>query len=195
MKGTVEDIKEYFTEPTEGNHPEQYALDIERSVYLVRVIERLFPNKNRFKILELGSNVGRNLYYLKKAGYSVEGIEGSRTYFDSIPKFFPDVIGLTHFGQIEQVLHEDNLLLDRFDLIFTMAVLEHIPPEIEDRVFIGIKKRTKWLLTIEDEKCDDWKHFPRNYQKVIEQYDFEVKDSWNYPPLGLNFVMRLFRRL
>jgi len=193
-KTDVDGIKEYFSNPNENNLPESYATGTARSVYLVNVIKRLFSNKKDFQIIELGSNIGRNLHFLQVAGYSVHGIEGSKTYYDAMDKFFPKVCGKVHLGQIEELLHNDSLMLDRYHLVFTMAVLQHIPPGIEEAVFTGIQKRAAFLLTIEDEHRNGRVHFPRKYDRIFKAYGFRHLRAWSFPPLSNNFVMRLFKR-
>lgn len=191
-KQSANEIKEHFLDPDESNKPDKYAKTVQRSKYLVKVISKLFSQKT-ITILELGSNVGRNLHYLDQAGYNnLQGIEGSKTYFDEIHKYFPNILTKTYLGSIEKIIEDDNLMLDKYDLIFTMAVLEHIPPEIENVVFQGIVKRAKFLLTIEDEVCNSNRHFPRNYRMIFESLGMIHVKSWNFPPLSSNFKMRLF---
>ncbi len=193
-KLTASEIKEHFNNPDELNLPEKYARNGEqRSKYLVKVISKLFPDKT-ITILEPGSNVGRNLHYLNIAGYNnLQGIEFSKKYFDAIHKYFPDILVKTYLGSIEEIIVDDNLMLDKYDLIFTMAVLEHIPPEIENIVFQGIVNRAKYLLTIEDEVCNSNRHFPRNYQQIFESLGMIQVKAWNFPPLSSSFKMRLFK--
>lgn len=192
-KKSVDEIRDYFLCPNEGNMPARYAKAVYRSKYLVRIISKLFPEKT-ITILELGSNVGRNLHYLNQAGYNnLQGIEGSKTYFDEIHRYFPDVLTKTHLSSIEEIIEDDSLMLDKYDLIFTMAVLEHIPFEIEDVVFQGIVNRAKFLLVIEDEVGDTDNHFPRNYRVLFESLGMIHMKSWNFPPLSSNFKMRFFK--
>lgn len=55
-----------------------------------------------------------------------------------------------------------------YDLIYTMAVLEHIHPDSE-WVFGELARATSGtLITIEDERAVTWRHFPRNYREVFE---------------------------
>ena len=60
-------------------------------------------------------------------------------------------------------LHDES-----FDVVFTMAVLEHLSLESEF-VFSHIIRITKnVILTIEDEFTCSSRHFPRNYRKIFE---------------------------
>ena len=188
MLKTQENILEYFRKPTGMLSSEVLHLEVERSVYLVRVIERLFPDKT-IPILELGSGVGRNLHFLSAAGYSnLSGIEQSQVYLESMNEHYPELIGRVIDGLIEDVLPN---ISTQFTLIFTMAVLAHIPDD--GTVFDEITKRTRFLLTIEDEVCDTWNHFPRDYRTYFRGSMNHIK-SWPFPPLGCNFVMRLLKK-
>ena len=176
-------ILDYFKNPSKSNSPEAYIATTQRSVYLVRVIQKLFVNKE-ISILELGSGTGRNLIFLKDAGYSnVVGIEQSPVYLKAMNKHFPALRDQIIHGLIE----ETNFR--KMDLIFTMAVLEHIP---DSPIFDKISKSTRFLLTIEDEKCKGWRHYPRNYKDVFESRGSRQVKAWRFPPLGSAFVMRLF---
>ena len=178
-------ILDYFKDPTEENSPEAYIVESPRSLYLVRVIERLFPDR-KISILELGSGTGRNLHFLKAAGYSnLSGIEQSPVYLDAMNKHFPELHGCVIPGLVEETL------FDFTDLIFTMAFLEHIP---EGQVFDTIANSCTNLITIEDEYGKGDRHYPRNYKSAFESRGMTHIKSWRFPPLSNNFVMRLFRK-
>ena len=180
-------ILEYFRVPNHDNLPEVYFAESERSEFLVRVIKRLFPCRET-RIMELGTGPCRNLYYLNHAGYNhLSGIEQSQTYIDYVRHEHPNLLNqvLLYIGTVEDILPRMN----RFNLIFTMAVLEHIP---DGPIFDVIPKRSNFLLTIEDEVCDTWNHFPRNYKDVFESRGSKHIKAWKFPPLEPAFVMRLF---
>jgi len=180
-------ILEYFRNPNDSNLPEVYFAESERSDYLVRVIQRLFPCLGN-TIMELGAGTCRNLYYLDRAGYTrLHAIEQSKTYIDYFRREHLDLSRriVLHYGTIEEVLPK----LKRHKLIFTMAVLEHVP---DGPIFDVIPKRSDFLLTIEDEVCNTWNHFPRDYKEVFESRGSRQVVAWRFPPLGPNFVMRLF---
>ena len=57
---------------------------------------------------------------------------------------------------------------NEFDLIFTMAVLVHIHPDVE-QLFEHIVRVTKeYLILIEDEISQTERHTPRSYKEVFE---------------------------
>lgn len=187
MKDKQKQIIKYFKNPSEENLPDGYVKETERSLYLVNVVRKLFPNKG-IRILELGSGTGRNLYFLQQAGYDrISGIEVSKVYISAMKKNFPDLKADIRYGLIE----ENADMIQDFDLIYTMAVLEHIPIS---PVFDSIVRGTKFLLTIEDEVCESWRHYPRRYDEVFESRGMTQVKAWNFPPLGVNFKMRLFKK-
>ena len=192
---TVNALRAYWCNPDDGkNSPLSYlsgSIMQRRSKALVSFVRHILPDRNT-TILELGCGTGRNLHYLHAAGYhNLLGIELSPKYLEALREHFPHLSGLVLQGPIEDILPQ---LPNTYDLVFSMAVLEHIPPEIEVQVFGSIHTHTTWLLTIEDECCDTWNHFPRNYKEVFPKYGFDHIKSWRYPPLGAAFVMRLFRK-
>lgn len=57
---------------------------------------------------------------------------------------------------------------DTFDVVFTMAVLQHIHPDSEF-IFPEMARITsKYLISIENKRNISWRHFPRSYQRVFE---------------------------
>ena len=188
---TPQEILAYFQNPDKGNLPEDYLSEDShtRSERLVRVVKRLFPNPT-LTLLELGSGTGRNLHHLKKAGYHrVSGIEQSSLYLDTMREQFPELAGHVLQGTIEDILPQ---LPNKYDLVLTMAVLEHIPVE-SVHVFDEIARVARWLLLIEDEKCVSWRHFPRNYREVFEARGMKHLKAWKFPGMSAGFAMRLFK--
>ncbi|GAI43954.1 unnamed protein product [marine sediment metagenome] len=71
------ELWEYWRHPILNNGrnlPTDYLHGEERSQFLVRLVQKYVEPSA--KILEIGSNVGRNLYYLFNAGYTkLTGVE------------------------------------------------------------------------------------------------------------------------
>ena len=115
------------------------------------------------RILEIGCNVGRNLNYLFLAGFqNLEGIEISGSAVELLSQSYPEMARYTKIYNmpVEEIIKKfrDN----EFDVVFTMAVLEHIHIDSEC-VFPEMMRITKdFLITIEDEYGLFWRHFPRN---------------------------------
>ena len=175
-KWSKEQLLEYWRHPkikngnkNENNTPENYLTGIERSDYLVDLIGKYLQKEE--KILEVGCNVGRNLNHLYKAGYkNINGIEISDKAVQAMYKNFPELYGCVGIYNcpVESII--DIIGDGAYDLVFTMAVLEHIHYDSEF-IFPEIARiARKYLITIEDE-ITTWseRHFPRNYKEIFEK--------------------------
>ena len=194
-----DELHDYWKEPYDGsNQPEDYiALENpRRSEYLVKIVREHVPADAG--ILEIGCNVGRNLNYLHTAGFTnLSGIEISENAIRLLKASFPDLARrLTIYNRpVEEVI---PTIADRqFDFVFTMAVLEHIHRDSEG-VFKEIARvASKYLFTFEDEGCQSWRHFPRNYKKIFEPFGWkQVHEEAGEAVIGIGggFVARLFVR-
>ncbi len=150
------------------------------------------------KILELGSNVGRNLNHLFNNGYkNLLGIEINEGAIKLMTKEYPGLsknVGIIN-NPIEDVIKQfDN---EHFDLIFAMAVLEHIHPESR-WVFGEMVRTSKNILAIEDEETISKRHFPRDYEIIFGgkfgMHEIEVQRCGKFNGLSERFVMRLFTK-
>lgn len=194
---TRDRILEYWKSPWDGrNAPEDYLRGTEKSELLLRLVRQVA--NNYVSVLEIGCNVGRNLYHLFSAGYTnLTGIEINEEAVRLLRAAFPDMAGqiVVHNAPAETVL--PGMAADTFDLVFTMAVLEHIHRDSE-WLFGDIARVTKeYLITIEDEEHISWRHFPRNYRKVFERLglrEIHSEDCSDIPGLGPGFVARVFRK-
>lgn len=188
-------IHAYWRNPDDGvNETEKYVCPInqQRTDTLVNIIERL-PMDKAARILEIGCNAGRNLEGLRLAGYeNLWGIEISERAIELMRRHYP---GLNHakirIAPVENVI-EDGVS-DFFNLVFTMAVLQHIHPSSE-WVFAEMARITRFLITIEDEYTRGWRHKPRNYERVFSKLGMEQIGKGKIRGLGPRFVGRAFRK-
>ncbi len=150
-------------------------------------------------VLEVGCNAGRNLEHLFGAGHrNLSAIEINADAIALLRRSFPDMaarLDLRH-GPAENLL--PGFPSAHFDLVFTMAVLEHLHDDSES-VFAGIARVCRrFLITIEDEHRVSWRHFPRNYRKVFEPLGLaQILEQRCDPAIhGLSevHVARVFRR-
>ena len=147
-------------------------------------------------VLEIGCNAGRNLRFLHEAGYRRLGaVEISTAALDHFQHAFPAAYRSTTLlnAPVEQAI---PMMRDgAFDVVFTMAVLEHIHDD-SAWVFEHIARVTgRTLITIEDERQEGHRHFPRRYDRVFPAFGFrEVARQANPPGLGRAFVTRVFER-
>jgi 2-polyprenyl-3-methyl-5-hydroxy-6-metoxy-1,4-benzoquinol methylase len=161
---SVQEVHDYWRSPSWPNAPETYIEDREpRSKYLAALIAAAVPATAR--VLELGCNVGANLDCLQRHGFTnLNGVEINGDAVKLMRKTFPNLAAARiHRKPIEEFVTR----MGRYDLVFTLAVFEHLHPESE-WVFAKIAKRTRFLVTIEDEWSASARHFPRDYGTLFE---------------------------
>jgi len=194
----LKEIHSYWRQPWDGFNLPQYYLEVEprRSEFLVKIVTRYA--KQNASILEIGCNVGRNLNHLFLAGFKeLTGIEISKNAVQLLRQSYPEMARLTtiYNAPVEEVIR--GLTDGEFDVVFTMAVLEHIHTDSE-WVFPEIVRITKDLLiTIEDEQTPSWRHFPRNYKTVFEPLGMKQIEELNCNSVGgldSNYLLRVFKK-
>jgi SAM-dependent methyltransferase len=196
-KRTVEEVQSYWrTTNDELNRTISYTGDAGRSAFLLGLIQRYVPD-HEAEILELGCSVGRNLNTCYTAGYcNLSGVEINTRAFEPMQAAFPDLTNhvRVYYCAIEDVIRE--IPTDTFDLIYTMAVLEHLPVQ-SNWVFAEIARVAKqYVIIVEDEHGISTRHFPRNYREVFEKCDLvqveEIKPQCT--DLTDDFIARVFRK-
>ena len=191
-------LHQYWRQPWDGhNLPQSYLEPKERSQFLVEIMKRhVSPD---VRILEIGCNVGRNLNYLWLAGVkNLEGIEISEQAVQLLNQSYPEMAShiKIHNVPVEYVIK--TFRDGEFDIVFTMAVFEHIHTD-SDWIFPEIVRITAdFLITIEDEQSISWRHFPRNYKKVFALHGIKQVEEINCSEvdgLGSSFFARVFKRM
>jgi 2-polyprenyl-3-methyl-5-hydroxy-6-metoxy-1,4-benzoquinol methylase len=169
--------KKYWEEPDDNNNsPFNYVVDKKknpkpyaRTENLINIIDEL-GIKNP-KILEIGCNAGRNINGLFKAGYKdITAIEISQNAINVMEKTFPETFSAVNIycGSADEILSKFNN--DQFDIVYTMAVLQHIHPEIIDHVTKEmVRVSDKYIITHEGETHSSWRHFPRSYRYIFSK--------------------------
>lgn len=192
-----EELHKYWRRPQDpGNWPQDYMSGEERSRLLAELACKYCRHDAR--ILEIGCNVGRNLNYLFLTGFkSLEGVEINADAVRLLKKTYPDMAqyATIHNSPVENVI--EYFESDVFDLVFTMAVLEHIHPDSE-WIFPEMARITKsTLITIEDENDVSWGIFPRNYRKIFETLEMKQAESFRLneiSELGASYTLRVFEK-
>lgn len=191
---TVEDLHEAWRNAYSVNAPAEYLVDRHgRSEYVADLIaETVSPAAS---VLEVGCNCGPNLAVLQERGFSnLHGVEINESALDLLRATFPDLRADLFAGSVEEFCRGR---MRRYDLIFTLAVLEHIHPDSE-WIFGRLASHCRWLLSVEDEVGVSDHHFPRDYGQVFAGLGMEATftDS-DLEALGLGegFVARLFQRV
>jgi len=183
----------YWKHKREGrNSPTKYITPnkkrIARTEQLLDYFNQYFCKTH--KILELGCNAGRNLKALKDEGFN--NIEGVEINADAI-RLLRTQKGLENIKVKECSLHNLFPITETYDVIFTMAVFEHIA---DDPLFFSqLQNNTNFLITIEDEFTKSDRHKARNYKKLFESFGFRQIESKRFlKGLPLSFVRRMFIR-
>jgi len=154
-------IHNYWKHPDDHNSPINYLEGDKKSEFLLGVIRKYAKPED--KILEIGCNVGRNLNKLYTNGFkNLEGIDINEKALILLKRCYPEMQIKTYCSPVEDIIKK----LGKYDVIFTMAVLEHIHTD-SVWIFKEIQKRAKTLITIEDEGGISWRHFSRNYKHIF----------------------------
>ena len=190
----LQEVHNFWRNPDAKNDPEKYLHEWDRTEFLIGIFEK-YIKKNK-SVLEIGCNSGRNLSGLCGVGYKkLSGIEINENAVAILRKTFPCLDSIEIYnGPVEIEIKK----IDSVDVIFTMAVLEHIHNASEQFLFSRINDICKeYLITIEDENKISPRHFKRNYKTVFEAYNYnqvEIIRCKDIKGLGRNYNARIFRR-
>jgi len=164
---------------------------------LVSIVKR-YTKSSQTNIIEIGCNVGRNLYYLSQAGYKkLSGIEISSEAVKLMKKSYPRLYrsAKIYNSPVERIIKK--LGDSQFDIVFSMAVLQHIHRDSE-WIFREMARITKqYIITIEDEHGLTWRHFPRNYKTIFGKLNVVQVEQMNckhIKGLSKNFMARVFKK-
>jgi SAM-dependent methyltransferase len=187
-ENTIEECLNHWKNPTDHNIADNYNKKNaqQRSRYLTGMFDKYSINK-KSNILEIGCNCGRNLNYLFNAGYkNLNGIEINADAFEKMKEFFPDLKVNCINGSIE-----DNILFykdNEFDIIFTMAVIQHIHTD-SNWIFEHISRICKtYLILIEFDT--------RDYEKIFSELGFTLIEKRNCSKIkGIEkYKFRIFKK-
>lgn len=187
-------LHEYWRNPGGPNDPERYLEPIERSQFLMDVVRPyLSPDA---PILEIGCNVGRNLAHVFDAGCrELTGIDINADAIALLRSTFPE-LGSTAtliVAPVEDVIKD--LPDGGFDLVYTMAVLEHIHPDSEWIFGEMVRITRSILVTVEDEHGVSAHHTPRDYEAIFSALgarQVAERRASEADGLSSDFVARVF---
>lgn len=191
------ELHTYWRNPDETNHPSTYVAPgtNTRSDYLLHIIANITHDKNA-SILEVGCNAGRNLNYLWVNGYhKLTGVEINPAAVALARTTFPDMKATIHTCTAEEIIPVMGYKL--FDIVFTMAVLEHISVESEFLFQEIVNVCKKNIVTIEDEEHNTYRHTARDYGKIFTAYGMNMIFAERTPEdlgMGSGFVTRVFEK-
>jgi len=195
--GGKEDIHSYWRDPRdEWNLPGRYLSERASRRFIVDIVRR--HARPDWKVLEIGCNAGANLNQLFRAGFTkLGGIEINAKAVKLFKETFPEVASHAEIynAPVEDVIR--TIPDGAFNIVFTMAVLEHIPKDSEWAFREMVRVAKDYLVTIEDERSSGWGHFRRNYRKVFERLGMEqveFVDCGDIDGLGDGFHARVFEK-
>ena len=160
----------------------------------VGIFEKYVPKDAT--ILELGCNCGRNLHWLRKAGYRwATGVEiNPRAREVAEREFGAETAALIATSSIEDYVDPDKW----FGVVFTSGVLMHLHPESEWVFQIMADMARGWLMCSEVEaQADTKKNFyewPRNYRTIFEGLGFEQVHEQLATAQSGRTILRVFKR-
>lgn len=161
-------LLDFWRQPTpDGNWPTSFVFPTWRSEILSRLVGEI-PLGPACRIMEVGCNCGRNLAHLMDKGYTnLEGVEISPYAVELLRGTYPQLAGTPiHVGAAEDVL---PTRVGPYDLIFTMAVLEHIHPE-STVVFDEMARLADTILAIEPAYGHtSTRQHPHDLQAIFEE--------------------------
>jgi SAM-dependent methyltransferase len=179
------------TTESDRNAPSQYASETRarkaRSIFLTQFIATYFDTGTR--IVEIGCNAGRNLDFLYHAGFhNLTGFDINENAIKMLEESKPHLASKVSVSSIESFVVPEYT-----ELLYSMAVLEHIPYK-NDSEIINLLKSAPFILTIEDEFTRSERHFPRNYRRFLSPHGFvQLRRRYFIPGLPKTFVLRLFK--
>lgn len=193
---------QFWLDPTKSGAPEKRIRTCRPEFYLTlenvsrMIVETMMRYADKTDtILEIGCGTGRNLAALKKAGYKrLSGIEISPKTVEVGREYFPAYKRIqVLIGPAEQMIDE----VDEVDVIYTVGLLMHIPPEHEWLFERIAQKARKLIVTVEGESRGVVSEhaWNRNYQEIFESLGWmqvEMETCENYPPLPPTTVKRVF---
>jgi SAM-dependent methyltransferase len=167
-KNTLEECLNHWANPKDHNQPENYnkSYTSQRSKYLYGLLKKYkIPTTSR--ILEIGCNCCRNLNYIYSKGYNkLTGIEINKKAVELQKELFPKLKANIINSSIEDyILYLND---NKFDVVFTMAVIQHIHLD-SNWIFEHIARiNKKWLIIIELDLYRDYKNIFTNlgYEQI-----------------------------
>ena len=176
--GTREDLLDYWRSPRDDwNLPSRYLNERASRPFLVEIVRRYA--RPDWKILEIGCNAGANLHHLFRAGFThLGGIEVNPEAVKLLTATFPK---LASHAEIYNAPVEDKIrgIPDgAFNIVFTMAVLEHLHRESE-WVFREMARVAKdYLITIEDERSSGGGTSAATTRRSLNAWGWSKSNVW-----------------
>jgi len=150
-------------------------------------------------VLELGTSVGLLFSHLYEKGYhNLTGVEINPKSIELMSKKFPEMYKNSQIlnGSFEEIV--PNLPDNKFDLVYSTAVLMHLHPN-SNFIFEHISRISRkyiMVLELEDNIMD--RIFPRKYKKIFENLGYKqvfFEKNENKTPMYRNYHFRVFQKI
>lgn len=156
----------------------EYHVQNDNSILIGELIKK-YNSVDDPKILEIGGNAGRHLSYLHDIGYTnLHMIEINQSGIDLYRSEHPEAALDTSIHHGRAQFEVEELLSDEFDIVYTNAVLQHIP-DIDNLLseVARVSRGNIILMKIETVE-DDLEHIPglifRNFHTLFEHPYYDV---------------------
>jgi SAM-dependent methyltransferase len=163
--------KHWQSRETGDEHgPEKYVQEDNSTYVLFEDLLKVVGKDASF--LEIGCNAGRNLNYLFRQGYrNLAGIEINKASINNtLKEHFPELYKTGRF-YIGNAAHEIKKIPSKsYDVTFSIAVLEHIPPA-DKRLFFDMARVTRSYIAIIT--GDNSRVYPHNYDIMFEEFGYK----------------------
>lgn len=182
-----------------GGNKEYMKLKISQKKKLLKIIRN---NSGNGKFIEAGCGTGIMCSQLAYEGYSVTGVDIDRNILELASKLEKEYFGENKVEFEEKSIFNLNYEEKKFDLCYSVGVLEHFSDEeivnsvrqqlnIAKKVIIVIP--TKWFDDNEALHGDD-RFLPLSYwRKLINKSNGNVLKEYSYPfkGKGVNLLIRI----
>ena len=178
-----EELSKFYKEKYRSDYKQTYAPKIKHTIryssgtiYHLNTILSFIENPNNKKLLDIGSGSGELLYFAKKAGFDVFGIEPNQGYAE----FCKDKLSLPIFnGTYEEADIQDST----YDVIFMNEVLEHMPDPMNVLRDIHSYLKDGGILIVNVPDIEIGKHSPLKR--------FHYAHVYNYNHLSLKKIVEI----
>ncbi|MEI6207377.1 MAG: radical SAM protein [Desulfuromonadales bacterium] len=195
------DVIEYYKNPDEANKPFNYLgkIHLSSSEYLYSLIQQHCPGIH--SILDAGCNSGRNMAYLKeRMNVTIDGMEINDEAIDLLYDTYPSLAKSKVYPG-DMVDSVARMKERSYDLIFSMASLQGIHPEVSNKFWEKLARvSSKYIITIELESLGgaNDRTFLRNYKHIFVSAKYREIYSEHINDINLslnNYQARIFKRI
>jgi len=166
------DSRKHWQSRTLGDEhgPEKYLQEDNSTYVLFEDLLEVVGKDTSF--LEIGCNAGRNLNFLYNFGYrNLAGIEINELSINKTMKErFPDLYNTGRFYIGNAAREIKKIPSKSYDVTFSIAVLEHIPPEDKSLYFDMARVTRGYIAIITGANS---RQYPYNYDKMFDKFGYK----------------------